>query len=130
MTSYYYTIAIFFCLSAYYQVVFSYMPAGIYVDNGFDQTTMERALTKQEKREMELEILHLLGLPSRPKRGINAPLTKSGSKFLMDVYKNLMDKENAREERSVDLNLSGEDEKAIDESDVIMTFESASEFFS
>lgn len=116
----------FLCLAVCYECVFSHIPAGIYVDNGFDQTEMERSLTRQEKREMELEILHLLGLPSRPKRGVNAPLTKSASKFLLDVYKNLMDKENSREERSVDLNLSGEDEKAIDESDVIMTFESTS----
>ncbi|KAK9721457.1 TGF-beta propeptide [Popillia japonica] len=122
--------AILLCLAVCYGCVLSAIPAGIYVDNGFDQTEIERALTRQEKREMELEILHLLGLPSRPKRGVNGPLTKSASKFLLDVYKNLMDKENSREERSVDLNLSGEDEKAIDESDVIMTFESTNHHLS
>ncbi|XP_022908408.1 protein 60A [Onthophagus taurus] len=111
--------------------VSSYVPAGIYIDNGYDQTSIDRALTKQEKRDMELEILHMLGLPNRPRRGANnTPLTKSASKFMMDVYKNILDKENyedhhERRERSVDLNLSGEEEKAIDESDVIMTFENS-----
>lgn len=101
-------------------------PPGIYVDNGLDQTIIDMAMTKQEKREMELEILNLLGLPNRPRRINNSPLKKSAPRFLLDVYKTLMEDENKREERSVDLNLSGEEQNAIDKSDVIMTFESIS----
>lgn len=35
--------------------------AAIYVDNGRGQTAIDRLMTKDEKREMELEILNLLG---------------------------------------------------------------------
>lgn len=101
-------------------------PPGLYVDNGLDQTIIDMSLTKQEKREMELEILNLLGLPNRPRKINNPPLKKSAPRFLMDVYKSLMEEqnENAREKRNADLNLSGEEQNAIDKSDIIMTFES------
>lgn len=119
---------LFVCVS----VCFSHPPAGLYVDNGLDQTIIERIMTKQERREMELEILNLLGLPNRPRRGVNAPLRKSAPRFLMDVYRSLMEKDNEdgkhRSERSTDLYISGEEQNAIDESDIIMTFESISKF--
>lgn len=73
---------------------------------------------------MELEILNLLGLPNRPRRIKDSPLKKSAPRFLLDVYKTLMEDENSREERSVDF--SGEEQNAIEKSDVIMTFESIS----
>lgn len=100
---------------------------GIYVDNGFDQTVMDMAITEREKRDMELQFLNLLGLPERPRRVSGNPtLRRSAPRFLMDVYKTLMeeDEEEARKKRSVELNLSGEEQNAIDISDVIMTFES------
>lgn len=87
---------------------------------------LEHVLTMQEKREVELEILHLLGLPSRPRRMSEKQLTKSAPKFLLDVYRSLLEKENGREERSADLDISGEERNAIDESDIIMTFDSIS----
>lgn len=96
------------------------------MDNGLDQTSLERFLTKQEKRDMELEILNLLGLPNRPSKGLSKFKKSAQSKFLMDVYKSLMEKENGREERDADLYLSGEEKNAIEESDMIMTFDSIS----
>lgn len=120
-------IVLFYVLVCDNIIVFSSLPAGIYVDNGYDQTSIERAMTKQEKREMELEILNLLGLPNRPRRlASNDTLKKSAPRFLMDIYKSLKENEHGRAERSADLNLSGEEINAIDESDVIMTFESIS----
>lgn len=104
------------------------LPAGIYVDNGFDQTEYDRPLTLSERREMELDILELLGLPHRPStHDPQSQLKKSAPKFLLDVYRNLVDKENNRERRSTDLGLTGEEEKAIEESDFIMTFENMRE---
>lgn len=123
-------VLFFLGLLALVHLVHSSTPAGIYVDNGFDQTTIERAMTKAEKREMEAEILHLLGLPNRPRRGVNAPLKKSAPRFLLDVYKSLMESENSehsRSERSADVNFTGDEQNAIDESDIIMTFEAISE---
>lgn len=122
------TYSTILCLFIYVSVSFTHPQAGLYIDNGLDQTVIDRVMSKQEKREMELEILNLLGLPNRPRRGINAPLRKSAPRFLMDVYKSLLDKENEDEnkryDRSADLYISGEEQNAIDKSDVIMTFES------
>ncbi|XP_065163740.1 protein 60A [Atheta coriaria] len=114
------------CLQALAVIVECSIPAGFYIDNGRDQTMLEHVLTMQEKREVELEILHLLGLPSRPRRMSEKQLTKSAPKFLLDVYRSLLEKENGREERSADLDISGEERNAIDESDIIMTFDSIS----
>lgn len=90
------------------------------------------AITDREKRDMEMQFLNLLGLPERPRRVSGNPtLRKSAPRFLMDVYKTLMEEENEsgrRKRSSVELNLSGEEQNAIDMSDVIMTFESIGEF--
>lgn len=105
--------------------------AGIYLDNGFDQTQIDHEMSKVEKQEMELEILNLLGLSQRPKKTMNGSLKRSAPKFLLDIYKSLMNQEDekSRHERSADLNFTGEEQNAIDESDVIMTFESISKLF-
>lgn len=79
---------------------------------------------------MEVEILHLLGLPTRPKKVSTSPLKRSAPRFLLDIYKSLESENDNEEEyrvrRSADLNLSGEEQQQIDESDVIMTFGSVS----
>ncbi|XP_023012342.2 protein 60A isoform X1 [Leptinotarsa decemlineata] len=103
--------------------------SGIYLDNGFDQTAMERLMTVDEKKEMELEILNLLGLPRRPRKVNRKPLNKSALKFLLDIYESLLEEEHegkTRRKRSTDVYISGEEQNKIDESDVIMTFESSS----
>jgi bone morphogenetic protein 7 len=92
--------------------------SGLYVDNGVDSTVMARTLTRSERREVEHEILNLLGLPSRPQR---APPGSAAPQFLLDVYKSLL------EAPQDDLNLSGRDLNAINESDVIMSFTSRGE---
>ncbi|RZC39571.1 glass bottom boat protein, partial [Asbolus verrucosus] len=123
MNSVFVTVSVFFLA---FSGVLSSPKAGFYIDNGMDQTAIDREMSKVEKHEMELEILNLLGLPNRPKR-ITKSLKKSAPKFLLDIYKSLMETENeghSRSERSADLNLSGEEQNAINESDVIMTFES------
>ena len=108
-------------------VVFSLVNArlsGIYYDNGLDQTVIQKLLTKQEKREVEHEILNLLGLPSRPRRRENLDRVHLGSsapKFLLDVYRSLLDHPSQRTVRS-EFTLSGQDQQAIDESDIIMSF--------
>lgn len=102
--------------------------SGIYLDNGLDQTVIQKLLTKQEKRHIEQEILNLLGLPNRPKPMMPMHLDKSAPKFLLDVYQRLLDTDDDRLTRS-EYSVSGDDQKAIDESDVIMSFSSQSEFF-
>ncbi|XP_050310481.1 protein 60A [Anthonomus grandis grandis] len=99
--------------------------AAIYVDNGQGQTAIDRMMTKDEKREMEIEILNLLGLPNRPRKINKATVKKSAPKFLMDIYKSLLEEgdDNKRVKRDSDIYLSGEEQQKIDQSDVIMTFE-------
>lgn len=113
--------------------------SGLYIDNGYDQTVIHRLVSQQEKRDVEHEILNLLGLPDRPKHVIHRPpqVKRSAPKFLLDIYKNALG-ELDENEKPVDVkqqegkhgefNLSGQDLRAIDQSDVIMTFASHSQF--
>lgn len=103
--------------------------SGLYVDNGFDQTVVHRVVSQHEKREVEHEILNLLGLPDRPRNSINRPsqVKRSAPKFLLDIYKNALGED--EEEKSAthhrqtgEFDLSGQDLRAIDQSDAIMTF--------
>lgn len=83
-------------------------------------------MSRQEKKDVEHEILNLLGLESRPKPVTNSKtLGSSAPKFLLDVYKSLLDSPSGRTTRS-EFNLSGRDLHAIDESDAIMSFVSQS----
>lgn len=84
-------------------------------------------MTPHEKLVVEHEILELLGLGERPQRTRVPPLNRSAPSFLMDVYKQLADEhELTRPTRSSDMALSGDEQQAIDESDLIMTFQSKS----
>ena len=101
--------------------------SGLYVDNGMDQTVIHRVVSPEEKREVEHEILNLLGLPDRPpKHHSSAPQVKrSAPKFLLDIYKQALDDDAVHDknsQNSVDFDLSGMERKAIDQSDIIMTF--------
>nr|CAI5868562.1 unnamed protein product [Callosobruchus analis] len=108
-------------------LVFAVKTTGVYVDNGLDQTSID-LMSNEEKKEMEVEILNLLGLPNRPRKINKQPLEKSAPRFLLDIYKSLMEEENEGNHRmkrdTAELNISGEERQQIDESDVIMTFES------
>lgn len=129
--------------------------SGLYVDNGVDQTLMQRSLTKHERQEVEHEILSLLGLPDRPpppsrsrsRSGAHAShpharrarlhhhLAASAPQFLLDVYQSLEEASSLLHRRDMahlqgDFNLTGNDQAAIDESDVIMTFTSHSKHVS
>ncbi|XP_014212014.1 protein 60A-like [Copidosoma floridanum] len=109
-------------------------PTGVYVDNGFDQTVVHKVVTEREKRELEHEILNLLGLPERPPKvhassnnssiGSGAPRgpnkRSAPSKFLLDIYTNALDEEKQRQ--GSEFGLSGQDLRAIEQSDVIMSF--------
>ncbi|KYN10951.1 PREDICTED: protein 60A [Trachymyrmex cornetzi] len=103
--------------------------SGLYVDNGFDQTVVHRVVSQREKREVEHEILNLLGLPDRPRNtiGRTPQVKRSAPKFLLDIYKNALgedeeEKPVARSHKAGEFDLSGQDLRAIDQSDVIMTF--------
>lgn len=101
----------------------------LYVDDGYQQTVVDSIMSSEEKQELELDILNLLDLRRRPPTVANnkSSLKKSAPRFLMDIYKVLMDEENEQNSRSKrSLGLSGDEQQKIDESDVIMTLESVS----
>ncbi|CAH4003455.1 protein 60A [Pieris brassicae] len=99
--------------------------SGLYIDNGVDQTIIHHSMTRHERQVVEHEILELLGLGERPRRAQAPPLDRSAPSFLLDVYKQLAEEhEQARPTRSSEMALSGEEQNAIDESDLIMTFQS------
>ncbi|KFM76088.1 Protein 60A, partial [Stegodyphus mimosarum] len=68
--------------------VVSAMSGGFYADNGREQSILYEPLRKEEKQELEEEILHLLGLDHRPKPR-NHDIYSSAPKYLLDVYKTL-----------------------------------------
>lgn len=101
--------------------------SGLYIDNGVDQTIIHHSMTQDERKVVEVEILELLGLGERPRRARAPPLDRSAPSFLLDVYKQLAEEhEQARPTRSSEMALTGDEQQAIDESDLIMTFQSKS----
>lgn len=106
--------------------------SGLYVDNGYDQTMVHRVVSQREKREVEHEILNLLGLPDRPRSTGGRPpqVKRSAPKFLLDIYKNALGEDeednrpiaNPTRRAGGEFDLTGQDLRAIDQSDVIMTF--------
>lgn len=105
--------------------------SGIYVDNGFDQTVIQRALNDEDKKDVSLEILEFLGLSTRPRRKHgHLSLRKSAPQYLLDVYESLTEEEHdgrrsSRLKRSLHEQenfITDIDKRAIDQSDVIMTF--------
>ncbi|XP_046414608.1 protein 60A [Neodiprion virginianus] len=106
--------------------------SGLYVDNGLDQTVIHRVVTQRERQEVEHEILNLLGLPDRP-RGLGGhppQVKRSAPKFLLDIYRNTLGEGEDQDLSSTvkpegdrgHFDLSGQDLRAIDQSDVIMSF--------
>ncbi|XP_017070410.1 protein 60A [Drosophila eugracilis] len=125
--------------------------SGIYIDNGKDQTIMHRVLSEDDKLDVSYEILEFLGIAERPTHlsSHQLSLRKSAPKFLLDVYHRITAEEGLsdhnhdgddddsyershRSRRSTDLEedegdqqknfITDLDKRAIDESDIIMTF--------
>ncbi|XP_065084088.1 protein 60A [Ochlerotatus camptorhynchus] len=100
--------------------------SGFFIDNGVDQTVREMEVTLQDRQEIEHEILDLLGLPDRPNKAhIHPSLRKSAPQFLLNIYHKFSEQVNEgsgrRAKRSADY-FTIADERAIEASDVIMTF--------
>lgn len=110
--------------------------SGFYYDNGVDQTIVHKRLNNREKKEMQSEILHLLGLQHRPRPIL--PLSRSSQKpdeanlssaprFLIDVYQSLMEEDDGNLKLTPDLierefNVSHSEVSTMEQADVIMSF--------
>ncbi|XP_013385477.1 bone morphogenetic protein 7 isoform X2 [Lingula anatina] len=104
--------------------------SGFYADNGVYQTIAVDRMRRKEQREMQQEILTLLGLHHRPK-----PLTHgsaesaSAPKFMLDLYNTLKEEDGSIDEKLFTdalkerhLNSSLGNVKTIDDADMIMSF--------
>lgn len=76
---------ILFFSSLCFGYVNSWTSSGYYIDNGVDQTERVNEISPRSKRELQQEILTILGLHHRPKpkrhsNGYSAP------RFMLDLY--------------------------------------------
>lgn len=116
-------VKILLCLTIVWDCVCTF--SGIYYDNG-QQTMLENHLDSKERKEVQHEILHLLGLNRKPHPILHDTIN-SAPKFLMDLYENFEDDDvgdvhvNRRIKHNW-FNISSADVDAIDSSDFIMTF--------
>lgn len=100
--------------------------SGVYIDNGRNQTVMRRSISRSEKTQFEKGMLELLGLGDKPSRKTSKiDLSASAPKFLLNLY-NLMDGSDDNVDNDFDLTKT--DYHIVEESDLIMTFSSESEF--
>lgn len=91
--------------------------SGFYVDNGKDQTVLDKSMSRKQKLNFEKTMLNILGVRRKPKRHIaSSNLYSSGPQYLLDVYNSL-----EGSKRHTDFNLD-KDLPSVIESDVIMTF--------
>lgn len=110
--------------------------SGFYYDNGVDQTVVHKHLNKREKKEMQSEILHLLGLQHRPRPVYSAWSRKklkvqdglsSAPRFLIDVYQSLIEEDSGELKLTPELiekefNVTDSDVNSMDQADIIMSF--------
>lgn len=112
--------------------------SGYYYDNGLHQTALHSSIDPREQEVMQEEILHLLGLNYRPqaapKRRTISSANSTVPTFMKDIYKSLVTKvgeegelKNLAQESLESLahspfQLQDKDLKAINESDIIMSF--------
>lgn len=66
--------------------------SGLYADNGIDQTVMYTALPRRERKELQHEMLGLLGLHARPR-----PSSHDGGQaaptFMKNLYESFVDED-------------------------------------
>ncbi|CAG0884009.1 unnamed protein product [Darwinula stevensoni] len=99
--------------------------SGIYYDNGIGQTVPDE---DGEMEEIQEDILTVLGLHHKPHpdASVTHGVDASASRFLLDLYRNFQDEEDATGDAKVrtrrELNMSETDMEIIEGSDSIMTF--------
>lgn len=98
--------------------------SGFYADNGIDQTIIYQQISKKERREMQQEILSLLGLQHRPKPTPHGT-ENSAPKFMMNLYHSFVDEESGdlklNQMKQV-TNFTDDSINVINSADVIMSF--------
>ncbi|XP_033726914.1 bone morphogenetic protein 7-like [Pecten maximus] len=100
--------------------------SGVYRDNGVDRTERTSEFSSRDKREMQHEILTLLGLHHRPKPAGHSTTEYSAPRFMLNLYNSITSDGgviNDGNRRQFDRNVTIENQvEPIDGSDVIMSF--------
>lgn len=118
-----------FAVILFTELTFATTP--FYVDNGLQQTIILDKLPRRDKREIQQEILTLLGLHHRPKPTPHNSV-ESAPKFMLDLYETLQKTDDDPQEQSSELFLATVnnstttaldlDSQTVEGSDVIMSF--------
>lgn len=95
--------------------------SGFYADNGLQQTVVVNRLPGRERREMQQEILTLLGLHHRPKPN-SLGIDLSAPKYMLDLYRSLQQAEDDPLHFIPSPNATVALMPEINTSDVIMSF--------
>ncbi|XP_025092304.1 bone morphogenetic protein 7-like isoform X2 [Pomacea canaliculata] len=122
-------LTIVFAVILFTELAFATTP--FYVDNGLQQTIILDKLPRRDKREIQQEILTLLGLHHRPKPTPHNSV-ESAPKFMLDLYETLQKTDDDPQEQSSELFLATVnnstttaldlDSQTVEGSDVIMSF--------
>lgn len=122
------------CVFIVFKLCLSDGLSGLYYDNGIDQTVIHKYLNNREKKEMQTEILHVLGLDHRPRPVFHLPELKrtdnemsSAPRFLKDVYQSLTEVDTGDLKLTSnalvnEFNVSHSDVDSMNQADVIMSF--------
>uniref|UniRef100_T1J3K1 TGF-beta family profile domain-containing protein n=1 Tax=Strigamia maritima TaxID=126957 RepID=T1J3K1_STRMM len=97
---------------------------GFYADNGVDQTIYFPKISKRERREMQQEILSVLGLNHRPKPQSHETDT-SAPRYMLDLYNNIINRETGEGSKISNLPYAQHlwpNEKGVYNADIIMSF--------
>uniref|UniRef100_A0A3B4AXH3 TGF-beta family profile domain-containing protein n=1 Tax=Periophthalmus magnuspinnatus TaxID=409849 RepID=A0A3B4AXH3_9GOBI len=102
------------------------------LDNEAHSSFIQRRLRSQERREIQREILSILGLPQRPRPLVHTK-QNAAPVFMLDLYKTIStnfhgDNKPAAVTRAPPAPLSPQDSHFLDEADTVMSFVNMGEF--
>ncbi|CAB3360076.1 Hypothetical predicted protein [Cloeon dipterum] len=96
--------------------------SGVYEDTGI-QNMLVRSLSQEEQTAVGGNVLQMMGLPEVPNGDQHGHDSQAAApKFLLDVYKTLLDEEQHKSNRQTEFEMTMTDIHAMHESDVVMSF--------
>lgn len=83
------TVLLVVYISCVHVLLTSATVSGVYKDNGVDRTERTSELSKRDRREMQHEILTLLGLHHQPIPEGHSTTEYSGPRFMLNLYNSI-----------------------------------------
>lgn len=120
-----------FILTCLWSIVADAMSANFTLDNDIQSSFIQRRLKSQERREMQREILSILGLPQRPRPFLHERHT-AAPMYMLDLYNAILEE---RDQRSGYVDsyepvyttpgppmVSQQDSRFLNDADMVMSF--------